>query len=109
MALTINGHPELNKWSIGNRYMAEASFALDSSYPAGGYLVDPVLIGFTKIERLIGPSFQFRLSPYLLEYIYNPLTNFYAIRVCDGATGVEVAVGSNLNALSDIPVVFIGV
>ncbi len=104
MAITITNHPELTKASIGNRYMVFAEFALDSSYPLLGYVVPPALLALTSIERVMMPSFQFRLAPYLLEWNYN----LNSIRVFNN-TGTEIVVGTNLSALSDIKATFIGV
>lgn len=81
MAITV---ASIKVSSIGDRYLATATLALDSSYPTGGESLTPAMLGLRVIDHIIIPS----RGGVVFDYDYtNSKVMCYVPGVTVGAAG----------------------
>lgn len=83
----IYGTP--NVTSIGARWRSVITIGLDTSYPAGGYTVNPIYMGLTSIEQLNATANE-------AGFIYDFITATGKLKVLAASGGALTVTGTNL-------------
>lgn len=70
----------------------------DTSYPTGGYSVDPTMFGMTLIDQVLGGAVGNTMLVGAPAAVTGLQTSNFKLKVIVPATGAEVVNGTNLSA-----------
>jgi hypothetical protein len=90
----------------GDKFNVATTFALDNSYPAGGYILTPATFGFAVWRKIL--NIEPNSLPAAATWVYWIVPTYnqdgtiasVAFRLAVVSTGVEVGTGVNLSTAS---------